>query len=125
MNDEPKYKIIFYKDRKGNEPVADYIRKLKEMSAKNKDARVNLEKISEYMNILKRKGLNAGHPYIGRITDKIWELRPLSNRIFFFGCCGDTFVLLSHFIKKSQKTPDSEKEKAERLMKRFLTENKL
>ena len=120
MEEKQKYKIIFYKDRKGNEPVAEYIRKLKATSEKNKDARINLEKIIEYMNVLKRKGFEAGYPYIKHIKGDIWELRPLRNRIFFFCWSGEAFVMLSHFMKKTQETPKSEKDKAEKIMKRFL-----
>jgi len=50
----------------------------------------------------------------------LWELRPLKNRIFFFCWKDDIFVLLHHFIKKSQKTPEKEIEKARLRQKDFL-----
>lgn len=40
------------------------------------------------------------------------ELRPGSNRVLYFYHKNDTFVLLHHFRKKTQKTPRRELEKA-------------
>ncbi len=48
------------------------------------------------------------------LDGEIWELRPLSNRILYAYYDNDTFVLLHHFVKKTQKTPKSEIEKAKR-----------
>ena len=46
------YKISFYKDKKGNEPVKEYIISLK---AKNtKDSLIKLNKIQDYLNILRQ-----------------------------------------------------------------------
>ncbi|MEM5770532.1 MAG: type II toxin-antitoxin system RelE/ParE family toxin [Bacillota bacterium] len=50
----------------------------------------------------------------------MWELRPLENRIFFFCWRDNTFVLIHHFIKKSQKTPTKEIEQARTNLKDFL-----
>lgn len=114
------YKIIFYKDKKGNEPVKEFILKLKKSGEKDKNARINFDKITDYLDVLSKEGLKAGMPYIKHIKGDIWELRPLRNRVFFFSFKGDTFVMLSHFLKKTQETPEAEKDKAEKLMKRFL-----
>jgi len=46
------------------------------------------------------------------LDDGIWELRPGNNRVMFFYFKDDTFVLLHHFRKKTQKTPKREIEKA-------------
>lgn len=55
-----------------------------------------------------------------KIGGKLWELRPLSDRILFAAWTGKGYVLLSHFVKKTQKTPPAEIEKAERFLKEFL-----
>ena len=56
------HKIYFYKDRNGNRPVADYIR---ELAKKNdKDSRVKLHKIRDYINALSEYGLQLKEPYI-------------------------------------------------------------
>jgi len=105
-------RIVYYKDRRGKEPVKDYIDKL---AAKNdKDSRINLIKIREYIRILSIHGISAGEPYIKHIRGDIWELRPIRNRIMFAGWDGDRFILLHHFIKKTRQTPKEEIEKAQR-----------
>lgn len=109
------YTIEFYKDKDGNEPVKEYISSL---AGKNdKDSRVNLNKIRDYIKTLSEYGTRAGEPYVKHIEGEIWELRPLRNRILFFGYDGNKIILLSHFIKKTQKTPQREIDKAKRLMK--------
>ena len=109
------YTIEFYKDKDGNEPVKEYISSL---AGKNdKDSRVNLNKIRDYIKTLSEYGTRAGEPYVKHIEGEIWELRPLRNRILFFGYDGNKIILLSYFIKKTQKTPQREIDKAKRLMK--------
>ncbi len=111
------YHIFFYKDRNGKEPVKEY---LQELAGKNtKDARIKLRKIQDYINILAQFGTRAGEPYTKKIDDKfdIWELRPTSDRILFAAWINDSFVLLHSFPKKTQKTPEREKEQARRALK--------
>jgi uncharacterized protein HI_0660 len=111
------YRIKFYADKKGNQPVRAYI---KELAAKNdKSSRIRLNKIREYIKILAIHGATMGEPYMKKIGSDIWELRPLSDRILFAAWTGKSFVLLSHFVKKSQKTPPAEIEKAKRLLKDY------
>ena len=109
------YSIEFYKDKDGNEPVKEYISSL--ASKNDKDSRINLNKIRDYIKTLSEYGTRAGEPYVKHIEGEIWELRPLRNRILFFGYDGNKIILLSHFIKKTQKTPQREIDKAKRLMK--------
>ena len=58
------------------------------------------------------------------LSGEIWELRPLRNRILFFAYDGKQFILLSHFIKKTQKTPKREIEKAESLLNDYIERSK-
>lgn len=55
------------------------------------------------------------------ITEDIWELRPGHNRIFYFCCVGNNYILLHHFRKKSQKTSQLEIEKAKAERKDYLS----
>ena len=55
------------------------------------------------------------------IDEDIWELRPGNNRIFYFFCEDNNFVLLHSFRKKSQKTPHREIEKAKTERNDYLT----
>ena len=61
------------------------------------------------------KGTRAGEPFVKHLEDNIWELRPLRDRILFAVWINESFVLLTHFVKKTQKTPKREIEKAKRL----------
>ena len=112
------YNINFYKDKKGNEPVKDYIISLKLKNTK--DSLIKLHKIQDYIKILERNGTRIGMPYVRYLEGDIWELRPLKDRILFFGYDGNKIILLSHFKKMTQKTPKREIEKAKKLMKDYI-----
>ncbi|MBT9174142.1 MAG: hypothetical protein DDT21_02553 [Syntrophomonadaceae bacterium] len=88
------YKIAFYRDRSGKEPVFEY---LKELSRKtDKDSRVKLNKIQDYIQVLSKYGTRAGKPYVKHLDGDIWELRPLRDRVLFAERVNDGFVLLHH-----------------------------
>jgi len=106
------YKIRFYKDKQGKRPVADYIKELSKNA--DKDSRVKLDKINDYIEALRQGGTRIGVPYVKHIEGDIWELRPLRDRIFFTAWDGEKFLLLHCFVKKTQKTPPREIEKAKR-----------
>lgn len=111
------YAIEFYTDSKGNKPVRDYIRELAQK--KDKDSKIRLHKIREYIRVLKENGTTTGEPYIKKLEKDIWELRPSSDRILFAAWTGKSFLLISHFAKKTMKTPPREIEKAKRLLKEY------
>lgn len=81
---EKKYKITFWQDEKGYSESQEYIMDLKNRSLKSKDARIKLNKIVEYMEMLETYGTEIGEPYIKHIDCEIFELRPLRDRFFFF-----------------------------------------
>ena len=87
------HQVFFYRDRNGREPVVEYMAEL--ASKKDKDRRIKLDKIND-------------------LEGNIWELRPLRDRILFVGWINGNYVLLHHFMKKTQKTPTREIEKAKR-----------
>lgn len=116
------YEINFYQDKNGKEPVKEYLLDLSKK--KDKDSRIKLTKIRDYIQILRCNGTRAGVPFVKHIEGDIWELRPLSNRIFFFGWNGKTFILLHCFTKKTQKTPKKEIEQAKRNMADFIERSK-
>lgn len=107
------YQIYFYRDSKGHQPVKEYFEELEAIHSK--DNRIKLNKIRDYMKILESKGTRAGEPFVKHLEGEIWELRPLRDRILFAAWINDSFVLLSHFVKKTQKTPKKEIERAKRL----------
>lgn len=114
------YEVVIYEDSGGNSPIKDYIYELSQKQ-NSKDARIKLKKILEYIGQLKAYGVSAGKPAIDHIrgTD-LYELRPTTDRIFFAYWKDDTFILLHHFVKKTQKTPPREIEQAQRILKDFL-----
>lgn len=106
------HQIYFYRDKNGKEPVAEYIEEL--ARKKDKDSRIKLNKIRDYVKTLSEYGVQAGEPYVKHLDGDIWELRPLRDRILFVGWVNGSYVLLHHFMKKTQKTPAREIEKAKR-----------
>ena len=114
------FNIEFFTDNNGKAPVAEYIRELDKKAQSSKNERVKLKKILEYIEVLSLYDTRVSVPYVKHILGDIWELRPTSDRIFFAYWKDDTFVLLHHFVKKSQKTPQREIEQAKRNLTDFL-----
>ena len=106
------FEIIFYRDRQGREPVLEYIQALD--GKKDKDSRINVNKIYDYLDFLSQVGTSAGEPYVKHLDGEILELRPFRNRLLFAAWNGSGFIILHHFIKKTQKTPRREIEQAKR-----------
>ena len=72
-----------------------------------------------YIDLLSECGLTLTEPYIKKLDKEIWELRPLRDRILFASWCNNKFILLSVFMKQTQKTPQIEIEKAKRLLEDY------
>lgn len=117
------FNIVFYKDKSGNSPIKNFLDDLNKRSSKNKNARINKEKIDEYFRMLSLYGTRAGKRYVKHIDGDLWELRPLSNRIFFFYWKDNKFVMVHHFVKKTKKTPEREIEQAKRNMRDYKERN--
>lgn len=111
------YEIIFYKDRSGNEPVLEYIEALAQRA--DKDSRIRLHKVQDYIKALRAYGTVAGEPYMKHLDGEIWELRPIRDRILFAAYTETAFILLHYFMKKTQKAPQREIEQAKRELEDF------
>ena len=96
------YEIIFYEDVNGYSDVESYIRTLRNRAKTSKDARINLNKIVAYMDILEELGTRVGEPVTKHLDGEIWELRPLNNRILYSYYKDKTFIVLTHFLKKTK-----------------------
>ncbi len=114
------YNVIFYKDKNGEYPIKDFLIELSKKASSSKNDRIQFDKINAYIQALKVYGTRIGNPVVKHIDGDLWELRPLNNRIFFFYWKDNHFVLLHHFIKKTQKTPIKEIEKARNNLKDFM-----
>ena len=117
------YQVRFYKDKNGKSSVEDYILEL--ASKKDKDSRIKLNKIRDYIKVLSEYGTRSGEPYVKHLCDDIWELRPLRDRLLFAAWDGEKFILLHHFMKQTQKTPQREIEKALKNWNDLLERSKL
>ncbi|GHV39502.1 hypothetical protein FACS1894187_19540 [Synergistales bacterium] len=115
-------KVIFFKDRSGRRPVLEYIREL--AAKQDKDSRIKLTKMQDYIQALRDYGTQVGEPYIKHLDGEIWELRPIRERVLFAAWVNNSFVLLHHFTKKTQKTPNRDIEQAKRNLKDFLDRQK-
>lgn len=111
------YEIIFYEDKNRRSEIKDYIRSLQENN--NKSNNIKFNKIISYMRRLQQDGLRIGEPYIKHLSNDIWELRPLRDRILFAYYDNNKFILLSIFMKQTKKTPVKEIQNAQRLLEDY------
>jgi len=114
------YEVKFYRDKHDKSEIVEYLDELKEKGKTSKSERINRDKILAYIGALEQYGTRIGQPVVKHIDGSIWELRPLANRIFFFYWKDNKYVLLHHFIKKTNKTPPLEIEQARAKLKDFI-----
>ncbi|MBR5970920.1 MAG: type II toxin-antitoxin system RelE/ParE family toxin [Lachnospiraceae bacterium] len=106
------FELEFYEDERGHSDVRDFINELEIKAGTSKDARINRNKVVAYLDMLEEMGTRVGMPVTRHLDGEIWELRPLSNRILYAYYKDNRFLLLHHFVKKSQKAPKREIEQA-------------
>lgn len=97
------HKIHFYKDRSGKEPVFEFLRELSQK--KDKNSRIQLNKINDYIEILSRYGTQIGEPYIKYLNGNIWELRPLRSRILFATWYEGWLCVTSYIHEENSENP--------------------
>ena len=108
--------VIFYKTANGKCPAHDFLDSLPSKVA---------QKITWVLNFLEDLDV-VPSSYFKKLvgTEEIWECRiqfgSNAYRIFCFFADNSVVVLTHGFIKKSQKTPKSEIERAESYRKDFL-----
>ena len=92
------WRVIFYRDKLGNEPVKDFI-------LEQSDEAIGA--ILHVFDLLYRFDLSLGKPYVEKIEGKIWSLRVKHGsdyyRILYFAFSGKKFILLHAVEKKSDK----------------------
>jgi phage-related protein len=108
---EANWQINFYEDHRGRSPVLEFINRLPASD------RV---KINNALRLLEEFGTQLGMPHARPIEGKLWELRPGSNRLFYFLCTSREFVILHGFKKQTMRTPDREIEIARHRMLELL-----
>ena len=117
-----KYEIEFYEDKKGQSQIVNWIKELD--SNPTKENKSTLKKLYYQMERLEYDGTFIGEPLVKQIEGKIWELRPVPNRVFFVTLEDNELILLHQFRKKSQKTPKREIEQAKRELADWLERKK-
>lgn len=117
------YEIAFYEDKNGKSEIVDYIKDLNAKVATSKECRIIFNKIVAYLDMLEELGTRVGEPVTKHLDGEIWELRPLKNRFLYAYYKDNRFIILHHFVKKTQKTPKHEIEQAKRNLKDYLERN--
>lgn len=105
MSDSKKFPAIFYRTDPGNEPVREWLRSL------NKKDRTLIGTDIRTVEF----GWPIGMPVCKPLGAGLYEVRTrLDNRIarVLFCVYGERMVLLHGFIKKTQKTPNADKDLA-------------
>jgi len=103
-----EYRVYYYTDSQNKKSLVEYY--IKNLPQKDK------AKVFRYINFLQEKRGSLGEPYARHIIDKIRELKVdfgrNRHRIFYFTFINKRIILLHAFLKKTQKTPVKEKNKA-------------
>ncbi|AOP36394.1 hypothetical protein A0128_20480 [Leptospira tipperaryensis] len=111
-----KWKVYYYSESEDEESEI-------EIFINSKDDR-NQAKILAWIEKLEELGPNLPRPYADILKDGIHELRiKLSGdqvRILYFFCYKDYVILTNQFIKRSDKVPKSEIDKAVKRREKFL-----
>lgn len=105
-----RLQVYFFKTATNKQPVRDW---LKGLRVEDKKIIGNDLKTAQF-------GWPIGMPLIRKLDADLWEVRSrLHNRIarVIFTVEGDKMVLLHGFIKKSQKTPQSDLQLAKQRLK--------
>ena len=101
------FEIVLYATEDGIRPVREFIQSLDEkMQAK----------IAQTIRLAAKKGTRLREPYSKHLGDGIFELRTKVgtdiSRVLYFFVIGRKIVLTNGFIKKTQRTPLREIERA-------------
>lgn len=114
MEPPARWKVTFYRDAEGNEPVGEWIEEL-ETKAPREYGRVRY-----HLDLLEEFGVLLSEPYTRQLKGKLRELRPGHWRITYFADPSRHLILLTSFRKTTRTTPPKEITKAEKLMKDWL-----
>ena len=109
------FEVEFYQLSNGKEPAMEFLMSLEvKMRAK----------MTILISLLQDNGYELREPYSKHLTDGIFELRAKvgsnATRVLYFFYVDRHIILTNGFIKKTQKTPLGEIEKAKRYRADFL-----
>lgn len=112
----PRLEVEFYDLPNGKEPAKDFLLSLEpKMRAK----------MLWTIQLLQDNGTALRMPYSEQLEDEIFELRAKVgsdiSRVLYFFFVGNKAILTNGFIKKTQKTPETEKDKAKKYRAEYLS----
>ena len=103
----PRFEVDFYEKENGEQPAKEFMLSL--------DKKIRA-KLADTIMILQDNGYELREPYSKHISEGIFELRAKQGsditRVMYFFYVDRHIILTNGFIKKTQKTPQSEIEKA-------------
>jgi len=113
---EEEFIIDFYDKEDGTKPAEDFIAELPlKMRAK----------IARAIGMLKANGPKLREPYSKHLEDGIFEIRAQVgvniSRVLYFFMVGRNVIITHGFIKKTQKTPPSEIDRAKKYRAEYLS----
>ena len=101
------YKVFFYEKEDGTQPVKDFLLAI--------DSKMRA-KVVWTIKLLENNGVELREPYSKHLRNGIYELRTKRGsditRVLYFFVIGKKIILTNGFIKKTQKTPTKEIERA-------------
>ena len=111
----PKYQVLFFEKENGDAPAEEFINSLDDkMSAK----------VYRLIAMISENGPELREPYSKHLDDGIFEIRTQSgsdiSRVPYFLMVGKLVILTNGFVKKTQKTPKSEIDKAKVYRKEYF-----
>jgi len=102
-----EWTVEYYETANGKKPAREFIQNL----PLKLEAKAYME-----IGLLEQFGMHLSMPYSRHIKDGIYELRiqhaVYKARIFYFFMIGKRIILTNGFLKKTNKTPPEEIEKA-------------
>jgi phage-related protein len=111
-----RFEIEFYETASGEQPAKEFLLSLdKKMRAK----------MTGMISLLQNNGYELREPYSKHLSQGIFELRAKVGsditRVMYFFYVDQHIILTNGFIKKTQKTPPKEIEKAKKYRADYLS----
>ena len=110
-----KFTVEFYEKEDGEKPVELFLDSL--------DIKMR-SKLLMILKVLQEKGNQLREPYSKHLDDGIFEIRGKVgsdiSRVLYFFYYGGKIIITNGFIKKTQKTPHEEIEKAKCYRKDYI-----
>lgn len=114
-NQTQQFKVTIYEKQDGSSPLKDFITSL--------NAQFQARTLRT-IELLRERGNELREPYTKHLSDGIFELRIQSGnnivRVCYFFMVGRNIILTNGFVKKTQKTPKGEIDKAKEYRADYL-----